>query len=97
MRQLCAGRSCGSIPESDFREIWRWVCANDTADFAGENAPERQCGSKASIANAFTRAATEPVTAFCNDRVLWGELAGDARLMAAVVDAARRVDNLLQN
>lgn len=36
-------------------------------------------------------AAEDPVAAFCSDALLWGELAGDARLTAAVRRAAERV------
>ncbi len=36
-------------------------------------------------------AAADPVAAFCADRVLWGPLAGDARLVDAVRAAAARV------
>ncbi|MDZ7856950.1 D-arabinitol 4-dehydrogenase [Sphaerotilus sp.] len=35
--------------------------------------------------------AADPVAAFCADRPLWGELAGDARLVAAVRGAGERV------
>jgi D-arabinitol 4-dehydrogenase len=41
-------------------------------------------------AHAICRAA-DPVTAFCADPVLWGPLAGDARLLAAVQGASDRV------
>jgi D-arabinitol 4-dehydrogenase len=33
----------------------------------------------------------DPVAAFCADPPLWGSLAGDARLVAAVRDASERV------
>lgn len=35
--------------------------------------------------------ATDPVAAFCADRLLWGDLAGDARLVEAVRRASQRV------
>jgi D-arabinitol 4-dehydrogenase len=35
--------------------------------------------------------AADPVAAFCADRTLWGELAGDARLVAALLRASERV------
>lgn len=35
--------------------------------------------------------AADPVAAFCADTVLWGPLAGDARLVAALRDASERV------
>ena len=39
-----------------------------------------------------TCAAADPVAAFCRDAVLWGPLAGDTRLIAAVRTARARVD-----
>ncbi|MEY2890843.1 MAG: hypothetical protein RJA98_751 [Pseudomonadota bacterium] len=42
------------------------------------------------VAHAICDAA-DPVAAFCQDAVLWGELAGDARLTAAVRAASERV------
>jgi D-arabinitol 4-dehydrogenase len=36
-------------------------------------------------------ASTDPVSAFCADKVLWGELAGNADLIAALRTAALRV------
>jgi len=41
-------------------------------------------------------AAADPVAAFCADSVLWGALAGDARLLAALRDASARVHHWLQ-
>ena len=38
----------------------------------------------------------DPVHAFCSDRVLWGPLAGDARLVDAVREAGVRVDRFIQ-
>ncbi len=43
-------------------------------------------------AHAICRAA-DPVAALCADAALWGPQAGDARLVAAVREAARRVDD----
>ena len=40
--------------------------------------------------------ATDPVAAFCADVPLWGTLAGDARLLAAVRDACARVHHFVQ-
>lgn len=37
-------------------------------------------------------AAADPVVAFCRDRPLWGDLAGDARLVDAIGRASRRVE-----
>jgi D-arabinitol 4-dehydrogenase len=39
--------------------------------------------------------APDPVVAFCADASLWGELAGDARLVDAVRRARDRVDQLV--
>ena len=41
-------------------------------------------------------AAADPVAAFCADGPLWGPLAGDARLLAALRLAAARVDQFIQ-
>lgn len=40
--------------------------------------------------------ATDPVAAFCADAPLWGPLAGDVRLVAAVRDALRRVNQFVK-
>jgi D-arabinitol 4-dehydrogenase len=40
-------------------------------------------------------AAQDPVAAFCDDRMLWGILAGDPRLVAAVHAASARVHALV--
>ena len=45
---------------------------------------------KPEVAHAMCEAA-DPVAAFCADTTLWGELAGDARLVAAVRGAHERV------
>lgn len=37
----------------------------------------------------------DPVQAFCNDRLLWGELAGDARLLTLVRGGVARVESWL--
>ncbi len=42
-------------------------------------------------------AAADPVAAFCADRPLWGALAGDARLVAALRLASARVDQFIQD
>jgi D-arabinitol 4-dehydrogenase len=42
------------------------------------------------VAHAVCESA-DPVAAFCADRPLWGDLAGDARLVAAVRGAGERV------
>ena len=47
------------------------------------------------VAHAICSAA-DPVAAFCADVPLWGELAGDARLVAALRAAAGRVDQFIQ-
>ena len=47
------------------------------------------------LAHAICEAA-DPVAAFCADAALWGPLAGDARLVAAVRAAALRVDQFVQ-
>ena len=39
--------------------------------------------------------AADPVQAFCADAVLWGELAGDARLIKLVREAVQRVQQWL--
>lgn len=39
--------------------------------------------------------AADPVAAFCADKTLWGDLAGDARLVDAVRGAAARVDDFV--
>ena len=39
--------------------------------------------------------APDPVAAFCADIVLWGPIAGDARLAAAVRAAAQRVQQFV--
>ena len=39
--------------------------------------------------------ASDPIDAFCNDRVLWGLQAGDARLISAMRIAQSRVNNFL--
>lgn len=49
----------------------------------------------AQIAHAIC-AAADPVAAFADDRVLWGELAGDPRLLSALRTARARVDRLTQ-
>ena len=41
-------------------------------------------------------AASDPVAAFCADRTLWGDLAGDARLVNAVRRASARVAQFVQ-
>lgn len=41
--------------------------------------------------------AADPVAAFCADGPLWGDLAGDARLVAAVRDASARVVRFVQD
>ncbi len=41
-------------------------------------------------------AAADPVAAFCADLPLWGPLAGDPRLVAAVRAASKRVDQFIQ-
>ncbi|MEY5027932.1 MAG: hypothetical protein RLZ63_247 [Pseudomonadota bacterium] len=43
-----------------------------------------------SVAHAMCNA-TDPVVAFCSDTPLWGEMAGDARLVSAVRRASERV------
>ena len=40
--------------------------------------------------------ASDPVAAFCHDPVLWGPLAGDARLIAAVRSARARVNTFIK-
>jgi D-arabinitol 4-dehydrogenase len=40
--------------------------------------------------------AGDPVAALCADPVLWGSLAGDPRVMAAVRAASARVDQFIQ-
>ena len=40
--------------------------------------------------------APDPVAAFTADNVLWGDLASDARLLAALRLASKRVDNFVQ-
>jgi D-arabinitol 4-dehydrogenase len=47
------------------------------------------------VAHAFFESA-DPVQAFCNDSMLWGKLAGDPRLVAAVRGAVQRVDAFVQ-
>ena len=42
-------------------------------------------------------AAPDPVAAFCADAALWGPLAGDARLVAAVRAAALRVAQFVKD
>ncbi|OYU85855.1 MAG: D-arabinitol 4-dehydrogenase, partial [Burkholderiales bacterium PBB5] len=49
----------------------------------------------AAAAHALCEAA-DPVAAFCADTVLWGPLAGDARLVDAVRSARQRVDQFVQ-
>ena len=41
-------------------------------------------------------AAADPVEAFCRDTVLWGPLAGDARLIGALRVASDRVTKFVQ-
>mgnify|MGYP002146918122 CR=1 FL=1 len=48
------------------------------------------------VAHAICEAA-DPVAAFCADRPLWGDLAGDARLVAAVRDASARVQHFIES
>ena len=45
----------------------------------------------ASVAHAICDA-TDPIAAFCADAPLWGDLAGDGRLVSAVRSASQRVD-----
>ncbi len=40
--------------------------------------------------------ASDPVAAFCADAVLWGPIAGDARLVAALRAASQRIDHFIQ-
>jgi len=40
-------------------------------------------------------AAADPVQAFCEDRILWGSLAGDARLLGLVREGVQRVNQWL--
>jgi D-arabinitol 4-dehydrogenase len=47
------------------------------------------------VAHAICEAA-DPVAAFCADRPLWGPLAGDARLVAALRRATARVQHFIQ-
>ena len=49
----------------------------------------------AALAHAICEAA-DPVAAFCADAALWGPLAGDARLVAAVRAATLRVDQFVK-
>jgi D-arabinitol 4-dehydrogenase len=42
-------------------------------------------------------AASDPVQAFCSNPVLWGALAGDARLVAALRNATQRVGAFIQS
>ena len=49
----------------------------------------------ADSAHAICRAG-DPVHAFCANAVLWGPLAGDARLAAAVTEATQRVNQFIQ-
>jgi D-arabinitol 4-dehydrogenase len=42
-------------------------------------------------------AASDPVQAFCSNPVLWGPLAGDARLVAALRNATQRVGAFIQS
>jgi D-arabinitol 4-dehydrogenase len=51
-------------------------------------------GMDASVAHAICDA-TDPVVALCSDAALWGELAGDARLIDAVRRASERVANFV--
>ena len=41
--------------------------------------------------------AADPVAALCSDTTLWGLLAGDARVISALRDASRRIDDLVEN
>jgi D-arabinitol 4-dehydrogenase len=41
--------------------------------------------------------ATDPVAAYCADAVLWGELANDPRLIAAMRQAYQQVTNFIEN
>ena len=47
------------------------------------------------VAHAICEAA-DPVAAFCADRPLWGNLAGDARLVSAMREATARVQQFIQ-
>jgi len=47
------------------------------------------------VAHAICEAA-DPVAAFCADRPLWGNLAGDARLVSAMREATARVQQFVQ-
>jgi D-arabinitol 4-dehydrogenase len=49
----------------------------------------------ASVAHAICDAA-DPVVALCSDAALWGELAGDARLIDAVRRAGERVARFVE-
>jgi D-arabinitol 4-dehydrogenase len=40
--------------------------------------------------------AADPVVAFCADTPLWGQLAGDTRLVAAVRGASARVERFVE-
>lgn len=61
----------------------------------GEITNYRDQGMDEAAAHAIC-AAADPVDAFCRDRVLWGELAGDARVIAALRDATQRVHRFIE-
>ncbi len=84
---LAAGRSIAGtamLPALFFAFLGRW--------HRGELAYDYQDGvMDAAVAHGFF-AATDPLLAFCNDPVLWADLAGNETLLAAVRAAHGRVE-----
>ena len=89
---LAAGRSIASIavlPALFFEFLGRWHRGELAYDYQDQ-------GMDPASAHAFF-AAADPLGAFCHDPVLWGPLAGDARLLAAIRAGHRQVLALFVN
>ena len=89
-QSLAAGRqprATAMLPALFFVFLQRW--------HAGLLPYEYQDGLFDPTAVRAMLSAPDPLGAFCQDRVLWGELAGDARLVALLREAEQRVQQWL--
>ncbi len=89
---LAAGRPIASVavlPALFFEFLGRWHRGELAYDYQDQ-------GMNPASAHAFF-ASDDPLAAFCHDPVLWGPLAGDARLLAAIRAAHRQVLDFLMN
>ncbi len=75
--------STAMLPALFFQFLLRWHKGELPYDYQDSIMDE-------AVAHGFFEA-TDPVAAFCADRVLWGALAGNAELVAAIRKAIARV------